>query len=46
MKSLGGLVYLLGVELARFAGPDELGGILECGGLVEPIVESFAHERT
>ena len=44
LKSLSGLVHLLGVELARLVGLDELGGVLECGGPVEAIAESLAHE--
>ena len=44
LKSLSGLVYLFGMELARLALLDEFGGVLERGGPVEAVAESFAHE--
>ena len=44
MKSLGGLVYLLRVELTRLARFDELDGVLEGSRPVEDVAESLAHE--
>ena len=42
LKSLSRLVHLLSMELARLAGPDELGGVLERGGPLEALDESLA----
>src|SRR5664279_2217128 len=44
LQFLRGLVDLLGVELAGLAGPNERGGVLKCGGLVETAAEGFAGE--
>ena len=44
MMSLGGLVYLLRVELACFTRLDELGGVLEGGRPVEAVADSLGHE--
>ena len=44
MKSLGGLVYLFRMELARLTRLDELDGVLEGSGLVEAVAEGLADE--
>ena len=44
MEALNQLMDLLGMELAHLAGLYQLGRVVECRGLVEPVAEPLPHQ--